>query len=199
MKQEMKQEKMNVFVVKATICLGYYCTGAAVTESGFATLELTDEELKSLTEVIKSSGTVDVEEMGLKERLPEIYKKLDDAYREAATAAEEDHWLEVGWENGDVFNPSDYLEYGEKELGYKFEYDESDFMDEEGEIDEDYLEEAKMEDFSDWLTSYKDSLEDDERRKFMKKFIDVDVQGVDYEVEIPEEILKTLNHTSLPR
>ena len=185
----MEQEKKHIFTVKAEICLGFHCFGGSVTDTGSAPLELGDEELKTLIDFINHSDTVDVEEMGLEEKLPNIYGKLDDAYSEAARLAEEDHWLEAGWHNRDVFDPLDYLEFGEKELGYKFEYDESEFMDEDGKIDEDELEDAKMEDFPIWLTNYKDSLKGEERRKFMRQFIEVDPLGVEYEVKIPEEIL----------
>ena len=185
----MKKEDINVFEVEVTICLGCYCYGGAVAETGYATLELTDEELKSLIGLINESGTDDVKEMKLKEKLPEIYGKLDNAYREAALDAEEYHWLEYGWENSDVFSPYDHIEFGEKELGYKFEYDESEFLDEDGNLDEDYLEDAKEQDFREWLDNYKDSLSRKESMEFMRRFIDVDVQGEPYEVLIPEEII----------
>lgn len=185
----MKKGEMNVFEVEVTICLGCYCFGGAVTETGYATIELTDEELKSLIVLIKESGTDDVKEMKLKDKLPEIYGKLDNAYREAALDAEEYHWLDRGWNDPVVFNPSDYVEYGEKELGYKFEYDESEFLDEDGKLDEDYLEDAKEQDFREWLDNYKDSLSRKESIEFMRRFIDIEVEGKPYEVRIPQEIL----------
>lgn len=185
----MEQNKNHIFTVEAEVCLGFTCGGASVCETGEATLELTDEELQSLIKLINESGTSDVGQMKLKKRLPEIYDKLDEASCQAASNAEEDHWLEYGWENPDVFRPSEHMEFGEKELGYKFEYDENDFLDEDGILDEDDLEEAKMEDFCEWLTKYKDSLNDEERRKFMRQFVEVDLQGVEYNVQIPEEIL----------
>ena len=163
--------------------------GGAVDSCGESTLELTEEKVDSLMELIERKGTADMEELELEVALAEVYAKLDSSCLEASLDSEEYHWLECGWENPDVFSPYDHIEFGERELGYKFEYDESEFMDEDGEIDEDDLEDAKMEDFPDWLTNYKDSLEGEERRKFMKKFIDVDVPRVGYKVTIPKEIL----------
>lgn len=185
----MEKEQNHIFTVYANVCMGYTCGGGAMRQTGKATMELTDEELKSLIKLINESGTSSVGKMKLKKRLPAIYDKLDEAYWQAASNAEEDHWLEFGWECRDVFRPSEHMEFGEKELGYKFEYDENDYLDEDGNLDEDDLECAKMEDFCEWLTRYKDSLKDEERRKFMRQFIEVDPQGVEYEVQIPEKIL----------
>lgn len=185
----MEQKQNHIFTVITEVCLGCHCWGGAEYEAGEATLELTDDELNALVALINKTGTFNVKKMKLETRLPEIYEKLDDACHQAASNAEEDHWLEYGWENRDVFDPRDALEYAETELGYKFEYDEKDFLDEDGHLDEDELEEAKMEDFSEWLTKYKDSLKDEERRIFMRRFVAVDLQGVDYKVELPEDIL----------
>ena len=185
----MKKGEMNVFEVEVEISLGCYCFGGTVTETGYATLELTDEELQALIKLIKQSGTVDVSEMNLKDKLPEIYEKLDSACHEAALMAEAYHWLDRGWDDPVVFNPSEYIEYGEKELGYKYEYDESEFLDEDGNLDEDYLEDAKVQDFNEWLNNYKDSLEINERIEFMRRFIDIEVEGEPYKLLIPEEII----------
>lgn len=186
----MKKGDMNVFTAEAQICLGFYCFGAAVTEKGFATLELTDEELQALIGLVNESGTADVEEMKLEDKLPGIYEKLDDACNEAALNAEAYHWLERGWADPNVFNPSDHIEYGEKELGYKFEFDESEYMDEDGNLDEEELEYAKKEDFEGWLNHYKNSLGRNDRIEFMRRLIDLEPQGMPYKIRIPKEILE---------
>lgn len=180
---------MPEFTIFKDVCLGFTCWGGAVGTCGEATLDLTDEELDALVALIEEKGTADVEALDLEEALPEVYAKLDDACLEAARNAEEDHWLEYGWENPDCFHPEDAMEKAEKEHGYKFEYKEEDFLDEEGKLDEDALEEAKMDHFCEWATDYKDSLDGEKKREFMRLFVDVDVDSVDYEVEIPEDIL----------
>lgn len=93
--------------------------GGAVDSCGESTLELTEEEVDSLVELIERKRTADMEELELEVPFPEVYAKLDNAYREAALDADEYHWLECGWENPDVFSPYDHIEFGEKELGYK--------------------------------------------------------------------------------
>ena len=189
----MEKENMNVFVVKTKVFIGVRCFGAAVTKTGEAILELTDEELKALVDLINETETTDVEEMELEEKLPEIYDKIDEANLKAACIAEEDHWLEDGWGNPDVFEPTDYLEYAEKELGYKFEYNPEDYVDEDGELDEDTLEDEKIENFQEWLTNYKDALQGEERRDFMRQFINVEIDDVDYKITIPQEIIDMTN------
>lgn len=186
----MKKGDINVFEVEVEICLGCYCFGGAVTETGFSTLELTDDELKSLIDLVNVSGTDDVGEMKLKDKLPEIYGKLDEACNEAALQAEAYHWLDRGWYDPNVFDHYEHIEYGENELGYKFEYEESEYMDEDGNLNEDELVDAKEEDFREWLNNYKESLEIDKQIEFMRRFIDIDVEGMPYEVQIPQEILE---------
>ena len=149
--------------------------GGAIDSCGESTLELTEEKVDSLMELIERKGTADMEELELEVALAEVYAKLDSSCLEASLDSEEYHWLECGWENPDVFSSYDHIEFGEKELGYKFEYDESEFLDEDGKLDEDYLEDAKEQDFREWLDNYKDSFSRKESMEFMRRFIDVDV------------------------
>lgn len=181
---------MKKFTIFKDVCLGFTCWGGAVGSCGEATLELTDEELDALIALIEQKGTADVEELRLEEVMPEVYDKLDAACREAARNAEEDHWLEYGWGNPDCdFDDVMALEIAEKEYGYKFEYNEEDFLDNDGNLDEDAVEDEKMEHFSEWLEDYKDSLEGEKKREFMRRFVAVDVDDVAYKVEIPEDIV----------
>ena len=189
----MEMENMNVFAVEAKVCLGFTCFGASVTATGHANLELTDVELQALVDLINESSTADVEDMGLAEKLPEIYEKIDNVCLQAAMNAEESHWLEEGWRTLEIFDPADYIEYGEQELGYKFEYDPKDYTAEDGEFFEDELEDDKIENFYEWLTNYKDSLEEEARRDFMRKFINVELDDVEYQVEIPRDIIDKSN------
>lgn len=64
----------------------------AVTEDGTGTVELSDEEVDTLVRLMQEMGTADVEELELEDRCPEIFEKLDDAYRGMAWRAEELHW-----------------------------------------------------------------------------------------------------------
>lgn len=186
----MKDENINEFKIFKDVSLGFYCEGGDESACGEAMLVLTNEELDALVALIKKKGTADIDELELDEEMPEVYAKLDAGCLAAARVAEEDYWLEYGWEDPDCFNPEDAMEKVEKEYGYKFEYKEEDFRDKDGNVDESEIEDAKLEHFTEWATNYKDSLRDDEeRRKFMRLFVSVDVSDVDYEVEIPEEIV----------
>ena len=181
---------MMEFKIYKDVCLGFTCWGGAVDSCGESTLELTEEEVDSLVELIERKGTADMEELELEVALPEVYAKLDAACLQAARNAEEDHWLEYGWENPDCgFDYVSAMKLAEEEYGYKFEYKEEDFLDGDGVLDEDAVEEAQMEHFCEWLTEYKDSLNGEKKREFMRRFVDVDVENVDYEVEIPEDIV----------
>ena len=51
----------------------------SVTADGTGSVELTDDEVAALVALMKEKDSSDVEEIGLKEALPEIYEKLDAA------------------------------------------------------------------------------------------------------------------------
>ena len=92
------------------------------------------------------------------------------------------------------------MNYCERELGFKFEYDEKDYYlddpedleeGEEPDIDEDQIEEDKNDAFSEWLDDYVSGLDDDEARDFFYEHMDADLNmdGVEYTVGIPEAII----------
>ena len=106
-------------------------------------------------------------------------------------------------------NESGYFEYDtdklmnycERELGFKFEYDEKDYYlddpedleeGEEPDIDEDQIEEDKNDAFSEWLSDYVNGLSDKEAKSFFYNHMnaDLDLDNVDYSVEIPAAIIK---------
>ena len=179
-----------------------YCTSflgmshcGSVTADGEGTVELTDQEVASLIELIKEKGSSDVEELGLKEVLPEIYEKLDDAYRQAAFEGEKDHWLWEGYSSGYYeYDTYELMDYCESNCGFNFEYDEEDYLDEDGELDEDVLDADKLDAFQEWLDEYLIDLGKEERNRFLIEKMNADLNyedmGCDYEVEIPQAIVE---------
>ena len=191
---------MALYSIESEQCLGMSHHGA-VTVNGESAVELSDEEVDILVKLIKEKGTTDVEALDLENLYPDIYEKLDDAYRDMAYNAEEMHWLWEGYNNGYYeYDTVELMNYCERELGFKFEYDEKDYYlddpedleeGEEPDIDEDQIEEDKSEAFSEWLDDYISGLDDDEARDFFYEHMDadLDMDNVEYTVEIPQAII----------
>ena len=181
--------------------LGTPHSGTA-TDKGDRAVELSDEEVDILVKLIKEKGTTDVEALDLENLYPDIYEKLDDAYRDMAYNAEEMHWLWEGYNNGYYeYDTVELMNYCERELGFKFEYDEKDYYlddpedleeGEEPDIDEDQIEEDKNDAFSEWLSDYVSGLSDKEAKSFFYNHMnaDLDLDNVDYSVEIPAAVIK---------
>ena len=183
---------MATFEITTENCLGISHSGGVYAE-GNGTIELSDQEVAALVALIREKGTSDVNELGLKDAYPEIYKKMDEAYHAVAYNAEEKHWLWEGYYDGCFeFDPYELMEYCESECGFTFESDDDEYLDEEGELDEEAYEEAKLEAFTDdWLESFLYSLDDDDLKKFFYEHLNasVEMDGVEYEVHIPEAII----------
>lgn len=192
---------MALYSIDCEQVLGMSHTGEVTTE-GASTVELSDEEVDTLVRLIREEGTTDVEELELEERYPDIYEKLDEAYREMARDAELSHWVWEGYRNHYYeYDEEELMEYCEENLGFKFEYDEKDYYyddpedlpeGEEPEIDEDSLMWDKQQAFDNWLDEYLESLPDNEAVSFMGEHMnaDVTVEGPgDYTVEIPQAII----------
>ena len=113
---------MATYEFEVDICLGFSHSGG-VYNSGYGEVELSDEEVDQLVALMKGKDTSDVGEMDLEKELPEIYKKLDAAYRDAAYDAEEEHWLEEGYYHLECHNYEDSVmidyikEKGDGEFG----------------------------------------------------------------------------------
>jgi len=192
---------MALYSIESEQCLGMSHHGA-VTVNGESAVELSDEEVDILVKLIKEQGNTDVEALDLENLYPDIYEKLRDAYRDMAYNAEELHWLWEGYNNGYFeYDSEELMNYCERELGFKFEYDEKDYYlddpedleeGEEPDIDEDQIEEDKNDAFSEWLDDYVNGLSDKEAKSFFYEHMnaDLDMDGVDYSVEIPEAIIK---------
>ena len=191
---------MALYSIESEQCLGMSHHGA-VTVNGESAVELSDEEVDILVKLIKEKGTTDVEELDLENLYPDIYEKLDDAYRDMAYNAEELHWLWEGYNNGYFeYDSEELMNYCERELGFKFEYDEKDYYlddpedleeGEEPDIDEDQIEEDKSDAFSEWLDDYVSGLDDNEARDFFYEHMDADLNmdDVEYIVRIPQAII----------
>lgn len=168
----------------------------SVSVEGYGTVELTDEEVAKLVELISHYGSYDLEVLNLKDTCPEIYEKLEDAYRETAYNAELMHWLWEGYNGGYYeYDPEELISYCEQECGFTFDEDPEDFTDEDGELDEESYEERKYEVFFDeWLEDYLYSLNDDDLYDFfcnhMNAEVDMSDWSDDFIVSIPDEIIK---------
>ena len=190
---------MALYSIESEQCLGMSHHGA-VTVNGESAVELSDEEVDILVKLIKEKGTTDVEALDLENLYPDIYEKLDDAYRDMAYNAEEMHWLWEGYNNGyyeyDVY---ELMNYCEKNLGFSYEFKPEEYFDEDDleyykedpESYEDEIEEAKSEAFSEWLDDYVSGLDDDEARDFFYEHMDADLNmdDVEYTVGIPKAII----------
>lgn len=191
---------MALYSIDCEQVLGMSHTGEVTTE-GASTVELSDEEVDTLVRLIREEGTTDVEELELEERYPDIYEKLDEAYRTMARDAELSHWVWEGYRSHYYeYDEEELMEYCEENLGFKFEYDEKDYYyddpedlpeGEEPEIDEDSLMWDKERAFDNWLDDYLESLPDNEAVNFMGEHMNADVcvDNVDYTVEIPQAII----------
>jgi hypothetical protein len=185
---------MAKYNFECTCFLGMsHCGSVTVDGEGF--VELTDEEVAALVALIKEKGSSDVEEIGLEEALPEIYTKLDEAFYEAAFEAEKDHWLWEGYHDGYYeYDTYELMDHCELNCGFNFVYDQEQFLDEDGELDEYALEEAKLEAFEEWLDDYLIGLSKDECHSFfeeqMNAELECDGMGGEYEITIPPTIVE---------
>lgn len=186
---------MPTFSIDTESVLGISHSGE-VTAEGTGTVELTDGEVKQLIELIRENGgESDVKELELQEKYPAIYSKLEDAFREAAWHAEYIHWVNEGYENGWYELSTDEIEEKLDEYGFHFEYNPDDFIyEDEEEIDEDALEEAKSDAISEWVDEYRSHLNDYEGALFLAEVFELEpndsVFNLDYSVEIPHGIIE---------
>lgn len=174
--------------------LGWSHCGCVTVDSN-GTVELTDEEVAKLVNLIKEKGTSDVEELGLKHELPDIYEKLDKAHRDIARIAIIDHWLMEGYyENAYECDMDELMEHCTENHGFEFSYDEADYTDEDGNVDEDAIYDARFEAFTEWLEPFILNLDYKERRGFLEDQMGIELDYSDleipYTIEIPQAIVK---------
>ena len=191
---------MALYSIESEQFLGMSHTGE-VTVNGESAVELSDEEVDILVKLIKENNSTDVEELDLENLHPDIYSKLDEAYHDMAYKAEEIHWLREGYDNHYFeYDEDKLMDYCEKNLGFSFEFKPEEYFDEDELEDykespdsyEDEIYEEKNRVFSEWLDDYVESLSDDEARSFFYDHMDadLDMDNVDYTVEIPAPIIK---------
>ena len=191
---------MALYSIESEQSLGISHSGE-VTVNGESAVELSDEEVDILVKLIKENDSTDVEELDLENLYPDIYSKLDEAYHDMAYNAEEIHWLREGYDNHYFeYDEDELMDYCEKNLGFSFEFKPEEYFDEDELEDykespdsyEDEIYEEKNRVFSEWLDDYVESLSDDEARSFFYDHMDadLDMDNVDYTVEIPAAIIK---------
>lgn len=195
---------MPVFNIFIETSLGFSHSGE-VCASGDGNVVLTDEEVKQLVDLIREKGGVtDVEELGLKERYPEIYEKLDDACSDIAYTAERNHWVIEGFENGWYeVDTDEAIAKCEEHYGFQYVFDRAKFLEDhpgyeaeevksEEDIDEDDLSDAKTDAFFEWVDQYRGTLDEEAEVSFLSDVfgLEPEVDDVDYEVEIPVDIVK---------
>ena len=191
---------MALYSIESEKSLGMSHTGE-VTVNGESAVELSDEEVDILVKLIKENDSTDVEELDLENLYPDIYSKLDEAYHDMAYNAEEIHWLREGYYNHYFeYDEDELMDYCEKNLGFSFEFkpeeyfyeDELEDYKESPDSYEDEIYEEKNRVFSKWLDDYVKSLSDEEARSFFYDHMDadLDMDNVDYTVEIPAAIIK---------
>ena len=189
---------MATYKIECEQCLGFSHCGPVYTE-GESTVELSDEEVATLVKLIQEKNTTDVEQLDLETSHPDLYKKLDKAYGQMARHAEYMHWIWEGFENGYYeYDEEELMNYCERECGFSFEYDENDYLNDNGEFDEEELGYAKSDAFTSWLDDYVHSLSDDDAAEFISEHMgaEVEVDDVEYTVAIPAEIIQKAKQQS---
>ena len=77
-----------------------------------------------------------------------------------------------------------------------FEYDEDDYLDDDGELDEDSLWDARYDAFMEWFDIYLYDMLPQERIAFLQEHMNAEVElsedELDYEVEIPDGVIQLM-------
>lgn len=170
---------MAQYDIQSESCLGMSHSGAVYAD-GEGTIELSDDEVKTLVDLIREKKSTNVKDLGLEENHPELFKKLDEAYYDVAYTAEEMHWLWEGYYNNYYeYEEDELMDYCEKSCGFKFE----------GDNDDEY---ARSQAFNEWLDDYLTGLSDEDARRFFYDHMGVsmDMSDVEYTVGIPAAIIK---------
>ena len=85
------------------------------------------------------------------------------------------------------------MNYCSETYDFTFEYNEEDYYDEDGELDEDALFDHKYESFVEWLEPFVESMNTQERITFLSEHMNADVDlsnlELDYMVNIPQGII----------
>lgn len=189
---------MQTFDFSTEICLGLHCSGCGEYIDVEGSFDLEDDEVTALARLVREhDGETDIDELNLEEELPEVYAKIREAYRDAIGEATTDYWILEGYRNGCFDEDDGVIDALEEEGLFKFEPDLATLrdnlgLDEDEDIPEDDLEDARQEAFEQWKDEYFDSLTEDEQIAFIEKYYNAEVDNTpddyDFTVEIPQEI-----------
>ena len=166
--------------INEDLCLGFsHCGSVSTTAQG--EFEMPDEYVDTLVALIREHDTTDIEELQLEELHPEIYEFLNESLNEIYQHAEEAHFIRAGFSMGECYEYSDELiDYCERELGFEYECDEDDYMDQ------------RRSHFEDWIGDYAKNLDDDEIIDFFYEHINngFEYDPCEFEIEIPQQIIE---------
>ena len=187
---------MQSFDFSTEVCLGFHCSGCGEYVDAEGSFTLEDEDVNALVQLIRDhNGETDIEALDLENALPNVYETIREAYRDAVAEATMNFWILNG-----AFEENDGIMDALEEEGlFKFEPDldairENLGLDEDDEISDDDIEEAKEQAFEEWKDEYFDSLSEDDQISFIESYycVDVDNSTDDYEItlEIPQEIVE---------
>ena len=191
---------MASYLIEVEIGLGWSHYGPE-SAKGKGSVELSDEDVKTLVDLIRKTGTTDVYDMKLKSHYPKIYKKLDEAYHKLSLQAVELHWLWEGYHNHYFEYDGEELEkYCKEHLGYEPIDPNTIKIDKELEkVDKfaalfDQLERVNetYRQFSVWIEKYINSLSTEEAVHFFHEHMNAEtsVDEEEYIIEIPKAICK---------
>lgn len=158
---------MAKYLIDAEVCMGCNCMGGGVYSDGSALIEISDEEVAQVVALMQQHNSSNVETIGLAEAMPELYKRLDEAYHDVAYRANALHWLDTALFEGE-FDEMGLIEYCEQNCGYEYTKpsDEEDIEEEEETDDEDEDEDEDDEEYDEYDDEYEDELDDDKREDF---------------------------------
>lgn len=190
---------MQKFDFSTEICLGIHCSGCGEYLDIDGSFELEDDEVAALTRLVREhDGETDVDELDLEEELPEVYGKIREAYLDAISEAATNYWVLEGYRNGYYDEDDGVMDALEEDGLFKFEPDLATLrkeldLDEDEDIPEDDLEDARQDAFEQWKDEYFGSLTEDEQIDFIEKYYNAEVDNTpddyDFTVEIPQEIV----------
>ena len=190
---------MQSFEFSTEVCLGYHCSGRGEYVEAKGSFSLEEEDVHALVKLIRDKGgKTDIVELDLIGSLPNIYETIHEAYREAVAEATTNHMILEGYRNGYFEENDGVIESLEEEGLFKFDPDlealrEDLGLDEDDEISDEDIEDAKEEAFEEWKDEYFNSLSEEDQVFFIERYyiVNTDNSTDDYDInlEIPQEIV----------
>ena len=173
-----------------------------VTINGTGEVKLTDKEVQLLINLIRENGgETDVEELQLQEKYPDIYSILDDAYRKLASQIAFIRWINEEYDNGWYELSDEEIAENCNAFGFEFDYDSDEFLDKDGNLDDDTFEKALSDALSKWIKEYRSKLNDYDDALFLAEVFHLETDNyydhfvIDYSVKIPDEIIAMANRS----